>query len=71
MATIYECDKCGNQGKDLKLLNLQLPPSGLNYIDWHDPTNVHLKTHELCSKCVKRLSDWLKPDPKAEGVARG
>ena len=70
MATIHECDRCGSTSKDKEELANFAYPVWQNYMakkqnDW--PT----KNVDICSKCIKELTDFMKPIPKMQETIGG
>lgn len=62
MATKYVCDKCDNEfaGKTDNISSVNIPV----YSQLSDPPDWPIKCYDLCNRCMRKLSEFLKPDPK-------
>lgn len=65
MATRHFCDKCGEQTQLCDLTSVSgLEASGSGKLFYERFYPVVPPPVQLCRRCVIRLRDWLKPDPK-------
>ncbi len=60
MSIIYRCDKCHAESYEQNsITTIKLESSTGSYND-----SIYVAS-DICFNCMKKLRDWLTPDPKA------